>query len=304
MFANPYPYVETAGILLFLLAALHAARGGRLPLLELVSAAVYGVLLEEAHILLFGSYFYSERFVLVLDRVPVVIGLVWAVILYTSMRTSDAFGLSSRTAPLADALWAAMLDLAFDAVAIRLGLWHWQIPVDAGYYGVPAGNFYAWLFVTASFSWCTRWVRARAAERPERAWWQLAVPLPAYAGLFLSLLPYLALRRWVFTGEANGYQIVAVVAALFALVTARALARGRLAARRAEWFSVALRLPIHAYFLGALFHLGLHRTEPVLLGMAVAVAVLDLSVAVPYLRLRRRRNQAVNPPGPGARISV
>ncbi|HEY8491434.1 MAG TPA: carotenoid biosynthesis protein [Dehalococcoidia bacterium] len=288
MFANPYPYVESAGLLLFLLAALHAARQGRRPLLEILSAAAYGVLLEEADILLFQSYAYSDRFLLTIDRVPVVIGLVWAVILSTSMRMTDVLGLSGRAAPLADALWAVMLDLAFDAVAIRLGLWSWRIPLDAGYFGVPAGNFYAWIFVAASFSLCTRWLRARTAGRLARAWWQLAAPLPAYAGLALSLLPYLALRRWAFPGEANGYQIVAAVAALFAVVVARALLRRDRAPRRPELAAPVLRLPIHAYFLAALFSLRLHRTEPVLLAVAAGVAALELALALPSLRLLRK----------------
>lgn len=287
MFSHPYPYIETAGVALFLLAALHAGRQGRMPLLELVSAAVYGVVLEEADILLFGTYFYNDQFVLTIDRVPVVIGLVWAVIIYSSMRITDAFHLPRRVAPLADALWAVMLDVAFDAVAIRLGLWIWHIPVDAGYFGVPAGNFYAWLFVTASFSLCTRWLRGRAAGRPAWTWWQLAVPVPAYAGLVVSLAPYLLLRRFVFTGEANGYQVFLAAAAAFTVVVARSLLRSRMAVQRAEWASLALRLPIHAYFLAAIFYLDLHRTEPALLWVALAVAALELGLALPYLRRHR-----------------
>src|SRR5216684_3997971 len=48
------------------------------------------------------------------------------------------------------------------ALAIRQGLWHWNIPLHAGFFGVPAGNYYGWLFVAFGFSAWTRWVRVRA----------------------------------------------------------------------------------------------------------------------------------------------
>jgi hypothetical protein len=182
-----------------------------------------------------------------------------------------------------------MLDIAIDAVAIRLGLWVWHIPIDAGYFGVPAGNFYAWLFVTASFAFVTRHLRSLAATRRRREWWQLAVPVPAYAGLVGALLPYFALRRFVFTGEANGYQIVIAATAVFAILVGRELICGRAVVGRPEWAPSAMRLPIHAYFLVAVFHLGLHHTEPVLLWVAVVMAGGELLLAAACARVVRRQ---------------
>jgi hypothetical protein len=44
------------------------------------------------------------------------------------------------------------IDLALDAVAIRLGLWDWGQPLDWEFFGVPYANFWAWFWVVFSFS--------------------------------------------------------------------------------------------------------------------------------------------------------
>ena len=137
----------------FLVAGWLAYRRGRLPLLELVSAATFGLLLEEGDQLIFETYHYSPDFLLTIDRAPLVIGLTWALIIAGAMRITDALGVRRRYAPFVDSMLAISLDLGFDAIAIRMGLWTWRDigPTD-GWFGVPAGNFYAWLFVTLAFS--------------------------------------------------------------------------------------------------------------------------------------------------------
>ena len=85
------------------------------------------------------------------------------------MRITDALGVRRRYAPVVDSVLAISLDLAFDAIAIRMGLWTWVgIDPGDGWFGVPYGNFYAWLFVTLGFSLLTRWLRD--AARPDPPW--------------------------------------------------------------------------------------------------------------------------------------
>ena len=124
--------------------------------LELITAVLFGLLLEEGDILIFGTYSYNRHW-LSLGNVPIAIGLTWAMIIASAMNFSDALGLPSienlprpksrlatlgwlargSVAPIADAVWAIMLDLSLDAVAIRLGLWAWTIPLNEGWFGVP-----------------------------------------------------------------------------------------------------------------------------------------------------------------------
>lgn len=288
---HPTALVEIALVAIFLLTCRHAARRGRRRLLELLSAALYGLLLEEGDILIFGSYHYSPHFLLAIGHVPIAIAiaLAWAVIIYSCMRISDAYRLSPRLAPFADAIWAIALDFAFDAVAIRVGLWQWNIPLDAGYFGVPAGNFYAWLMVALSFSAVTRWLRSRP---PQADWWQLAAPLAAYAGLLLGLGPYLLLKVAFFPAPGGGLPIFAAAALACAAVAAYGLARrGWPQPSPPDWWPLLARLAFHLYFLGALLINGLAWSAsggPVLLAAALGMLAFEALLALPLYGPRPR----------------
>jgi hypothetical protein len=277
----------------FLLAAWLALRRGRMPLLELLSAAAFGLLLEEGDQLIFGTYEYAPEFVLAIDRAPLVIGLTWALIIAGAMRITDALGVRRRFAPFVDSVLAIMLDLAFDAIAIRIGLWTWRdhatgVPLssDAAWFGVPAGNFYAWLFVTFGFSLLTRWLRDRAAPGSPLEWAQLLVPIPAFAILLLSLAPYVVVQPLVDPTPGGGMAIFLVTFAAFLAVTAWAVfGPDRV---RGDGESVAIldlrlafltRAAIHVFFLVALLVAGLAAEVPVLLVVAVFLLLLEVPLA-------------------------
>ena len=116
-------------LILFVLSARFAYRtGGRQRLLELISAVPFGLLLEQGDITIFGSYAYNQGFFIKLGSVPVAIALAWAMIITSSMFMSDRLRIRPRLAPFADAVFAILLDLSLDAIAIRQGLWHWKSP--------------------------------------------------------------------------------------------------------------------------------------------------------------------------------
>jgi uncharacterized membrane protein len=281
--------------LFFMGAAWAALRRGRLPFLELVSAAAFGILLEEGDQLIFETYHYSPDWVLTIDRAPVVIGLTWALIIAGAMRLTDALGVRRRYAPFVDAVLAISLDLAFDAVAIRMGLWTWRDigPAD-GWFGVPAGNFYAWLFVTLGFSLVTRWLRDSAQGRPAREWLQLLVPLPAFALLLTGLLPFIAVKPLIDDAPGGGGIPFLVTLAAFVAVGAwgvfgpdRARPNGERMAMLDLRLAIATRVVIHLFFLGALLVMGLATQLPVLL----VVALVLLAAEWPLDRLVAHRHR-------------
>lgn len=277
----------------FAIVAIAALRRGRLPFLELISAAAFGVLLEEGDQLIFGTYHYSPDFILTVDRAPIVIGLTWALVIAGAMRITDALGVRRRYAPVVDAVLAISLDLAFDAVAIRMGLWTWRniAPTD-GWFGVPAGNFYAWLFVTFGFSLISRWLRDATRQRPSLEWLQLAVPLPAFGLLLAGLMPFVIVKPMVDSAPGGGLAIFAVALAIFVGISLLAVfgphrmePDGQSTAILDLRLAFASRLAIHLLFLVALFVLGLATTAPMLLAISLAMLALE----VPLSALTHRR---------------
>ena len=293
---NPvYLLLEIGATALFVVAAWLALRRGRLPFLELLSAAAFGLLLEQGNQIIFETYEYSTEFALAIDRAPVVIGLTWALIIAGAMRITDALGVSRRYAPVVDSLLAIMLDLAFDAVAIRMGLWTWRdIGPEQGWFGVPAGNFYAWLFVTLAFSLVSRWLRETSRDRPMLEWAQLLVPIPAFALLLIGLVPFTILQPMLEPGAGAGLGIFAIFLAAFVVLSAWAIwgpDRGRPDGAADAIIDLRLafasRLAIHLVFLVALLWLGLATTEPILLVVALAFLAAEFPLAM-LVNARRR----------------
>jgi len=286
---NPvYLLLEAGTAAFFVLAAWLALRRGRLPFLELVSAAMFGLLLEEGDQLIFETYHYADAWILQLDRAPLVIGLTWALIIAGAMRITDALGVRRRWAPFVDSVLAISLDLAFDAIAIRMGLWTWRgVGATDGWFGVPAGNFYAWLFVTWAFSFVSRWLREATDRRPALEWLQLLVPIPAFAIFLVTLAPFSLVKPLVDSTTGGG-----LILFLIALVGfTAAAARGVFGPDRGEpngsstaildlRLAFATRIAVHGFFVVALFVMGLAVREPVLLLTALVLLAAEIPLAV------------------------
>ena len=279
-----YLLIEIGAAALFVVAGWLALRRGRLPFLELVSAATFGLLLEQGNQIIFETYEYSPDFALAIDRAPIVIGLTWALIIAGAMRITDALGVRRRYAPVVDSVLAISLDLAFDAVAIRMGLWTWRdVGPEQGWFGVPAGNFYAWLFVTWSFSVVTRWLRDAGRHRRGLEWLQLLVPLPAFGLLLVSLVPFTWLKPVVDPSPGGGLALFWPSLAAFTAIAAWAVwgsDRGRPDGAADAILDLRLafatRVAIHLVFLVALLWLGLATSEPVLLAVALVLLAAEL----------------------------
>ena len=295
-----YLILELGAACFFAWAAVAALKRGRLPFLELISAATFGILLEEGDQLIFETYHYSPHFLLTIDRAPIVIGLTWALIIAGAMRITDALGVRRRYAPFVDAILAISLDLAFDAIAIRVGLWTWRgIGPNDGWYGVPAGNFNAWLWVTLAFSLMSRWLRDGAVGHPRREWLQLLVPIPAYLILLVGMMPFAYLRPVLDPQPGGGLEIFLVSLAVFGAVAAfgvwgpgRASADGERSAMLDLRVAFTSRIAIHTFFLTALVLLGLVPRVPMLLAVALVLLALELPLSR-LVRARRTREPTV-----------
>jgi hypothetical protein len=285
---NPlFVVLELGATAFFVMAAILALRRGRLPFLELISAAAFGLLLEEGDQLIFETYEYSPEFFLAIDRAPIVIGLTWALIIAGAMRITDALGVRRRYAPFVDSVLALMLDLAFDAVAIRMGLWSWRdVALTDGWFGVPAGNFYSWLFVTLGFSLLTRHLRDAATGRPRLEWLQLLVPIPAFVFLVACIVPFALILPFVDPAPGGGLVPFAITFAAFVGLgwygvfgPDRGRPDGEAVAIVDLRMAFVIRLAIHGFFLVALFWLGLAGSVPMLLVISLVMLAAELFLA-------------------------
>ena len=90
---------------------------------------------------LFGSYQYGSTLGLKLWKVPLLIGLNWLMLVYTTGHLSDLFRLPwPLKALLATGLMVG-LDYFLEPVAVQLGFWSWQ----GGQ--IPLSNFIGWFGV-------------------------------------------------------------------------------------------------------------------------------------------------------------
>ena len=309
---NPlYLALEFGAAAFFIIAGWLAFRRGRLPFLELVSAATFGLLLEEGDQLIFETYHYSPDFMLTIDRAPVVIGLTWAVIIAGAMRITDALGVRRRYAPVVDSVLAIMLDLAFDAVAIRMGLWTWRdIGSEMGGFGVPGGNFSAGMFVPFGFSLVTRRLRDAAHGRPGLEWLQLLVPIPAFAILLASIVPFAIVKPLVDSDPGGGLALFALTLAAFVVLGAWAIwgpdrirPNGAGVAILDLRLTFLTRLAIHLFFLGALIATGIAVREPMLLVVALVMLGVEAPLSVLVHRRTRDWERATDPAGVRANVA-
>lgn len=288
-----YTIVQLGVLIVFLIAVYRAAQHKGARVLELFTAFAFGLLLEEGDILIFKTYRYDPHW-FSFDLVPPAIALTWALIIASAMNLSDAMGIDDHIAPIADALWAILLDLSLDAVAIRLGMWRWTIPLDAGWFGVPYGNFYAWLWVAASFSFFTRWVRRRVATRGARqAMWQGIVPFVAYAGLLASIVPYALLQRLFFRQVGSDGVLFAIAFAAFCFIAFCGVLRSRVPRESPDSFLAATRYLIHLCFLWALLATGIAVQLPPLLFVSLAMLALETLLVVLVHRAQPRKAVAL-----------
>jgi len=135
---------------------------------QLMTGVIFGLILEYGTIQQLSAYEYGD-FLLKIGPLPISIGIGWGVIIYSARLVSDASNLPFWARPILDALLALNIDLAMDAIAIRLGMWDWGRGFSFEYFGVPYANFWAWFWVVFSFSlsmrllerlpgWMGRWM--------------------------------------------------------------------------------------------------------------------------------------------------
>jgi hypothetical protein len=203
------------------------ARREAWPVLLLLAAA--GWLGEDSVIRAYGFYFYSPRWHLFLDRVPVMIVIIWPIVIHS------AWSLARRLAPRQAVLVGAAIVLAdaslIEPIAVHAGLWQWTEP---GLFAVPPIGIVGWAFFAGAAMACIE--RGHAA---------VAVVIAPLATHVLLVASWWTLFKWL-SGPLPAWPFVAAVWIVLGGLTAAAL-RFRVA-RRISASELLLRGPGAAFF--------------------------------------------------------
>ncbi|WP_152040390.1 carotenoid biosynthesis protein [Salinigranum salinum] len=258
----------TAAMALASLVCLLDARESRDRTILYATAVVYGLVLEKATIVFFDAYTYpAASYVFDAFGIPLAIGLGWSAVIYAGIATAERVGLTTSL-PAFTALYALHVDLAMDAVAIRVPFWEWTPP--GPWFGVPLGNFFGWFCVALLFPLWFRTLRRRTAN-----------PLVLGGGTLVGSLVtlQLLLEVWVRTVDSVtlGASILLVLGAGATALVVRDSPRFDVTPPRTA-FVVAL--VYHGFFLAVLFATGIHRTTPPLVIVSGGMLLLGLAVHV------------------------
>ncbi|MFB6296866.1 MAG: carotenoid biosynthesis protein [Halobacteriales archaeon] len=238
----------------------------------LAAGVVYGVILEQLVIVAFDAYHYNAAdFLLTLGDVPLVIGFGWAAIIYAGFEIARAFDLSTRARPPFVALFALHIDLAIDAVAIRVPFWTWTPP--GVWFGVPLGNFTGWFLVALLFP--AAWL-ALCDRLSSRLLLAPAVLVSAVLALVVLL------EGWTTFVETTPLKVVVLGTAL--LVSLAVVLRGGPAPGPIDPRITAVPALYHGFYLALLVGFRMYESQPAILLVSLAMVGLSLLLHVPGLR--------------------
>ena len=277
---------EILAYLVFAACAWHAARQGRMRLLELLVSLVYGVFLEWMTIQQVHAYSYGH-FLVMFDGAPLCIGVGWAIIIYSAMEFADAMRMPVSACPFLAGFLALNIDAGMDVVAIRLGFWNWVIPLDMQWFGVPYGNFWAWFIVVTSFSGFLYLFRSLGWNVSKRILKRWGYPLISLVGSILVL----AFSNWFFVtlfGRSDFGSTMAFLALLVAGAVVLYLSRPAFVpSARINWVSLAVPLVFHTYFVLLGFIKGYFIAIPLLAVVGVLMWAIGIGLHLYPWYLRR-----------------
>lgn len=254
------------GVLL-IMCLRHAWRAGPEHVLRLTAGVLFGVLLELATIYQLSAYSYGT-FLLMISDVPLAVGIGWGVIIYSAKLFSDATNLPEAIRPLLDGLLALNIDLAMDAIAIRLGMWDWGQGLQFQYFGVPYANFWAWFWVVVSFSASIRLLTSQA-----RGYWRWLAP---FGALILGLAGVLCANAFIVYVVPRQFYELTVGFPLASTLLVVLLHRPKLTGRPPDLLAFWVPFGFHAYFIAAGLLSGTILDPPVLLAVSVIMFLISL----------------------------
>lgn len=174
--------IASAGIVVLLVAALvRGERSAGRYLFRLLLMAAAGWVAEDTCIRLYQGYGYADTWTLWLDRVPVLVVVIWPTVLMSAYKLALSLAAGkTRWAWMLGGMIVTVDAALIEPVAVHAGLWSWHEP---GLFDVPIVGVLGWgLFALACLGWL-----AFVDERKLSRTWDIAAlfiaPLVVHAGV-------------------------------------------------------------------------------------------------------------------------
>lgn len=228
-------------------------------------------LAENTVIHAYGFYYYSPRWSLFVDQLPLMIVLIWPVVIDSAaLLAGRLLGPESRRAPLLAAAIVLADASLIEPIAVKAGLWRWTEP---GLFHVPPIGILGWsIFAAAALAVMASNERARRPGWTDAA---ILVIAPAVSHVVLVAVWWM-LFRWINVTVPAWPVVAAAWAGALAL---GAFALRRQLSARVPIIELLVRVPAAAFFFVLL---ALHgRDEPALVAYALAFAPPYLALCVP-----------------------
>lgn len=135
--------------------------------------------------LIFGVYHYGEALGIKLNQTPIIIGLNWIIVAYSSLHVVQLIGsrFKLKLHELTGALYAAflmvVLDFFIEPLAPKLDFWTWQNNL------IPIQNYTAWFFF--GFAFCYWMLKGGLLKNNPMAWRVYLAQLVFFAVLNLTI---------------------------------------------------------------------------------------------------------------------
>jgi hypothetical protein len=235
--------------------AIERPRGPRARRLLLIAVAAW--LSEDTCMRLYDFYAYDPAWSGFIDRMPVLVALIWAPVVMS------AWGLARRLGrgALAGAAFVFADAWLVEPIAVASGLWRWHEP---GLFGVPPIGVLGWALFAGACMAAFEWLDRRGAPA---AMDLLVVPFAALATHAMLLAAWWGALRWV-DGTVPAWPAAALAVVVSVVLTARA-PRGRVPLAQ-----MAPRIPGAVLFFVLLARHG-----------SPALVLWSLAFAPPYLAL-------------------
>lgn len=94
---------------------------------------------------IFGNYYYGKSLGWKIFETPILIGLNWLFLSYTSASVANKLKINKLAKIVLAALMMLILDLFLEKVAPKMDMWHWENDI------VPIQNYVAWFAIALLF---------------------------------------------------------------------------------------------------------------------------------------------------------